>query len=147
MWYCAYSVTHFYDSCENMCALPNYHHQNGSMTRLPRFMVKWLSHETVVCVVWRTLSWVIVFNFCNFSNSRWDYPAWVTYGGSHKKVDMRAYLSNGEDAKWPLIVNSLWPSGAIWRQKYRPASAPSYYLNQCRFIIQGVLCHSPEVNF
>ena len=55
-----------------------------------------------------------------------------------------------------LFVNSLWPSGAIWR--YRSGStlaqvmacclmAPSHYLNQCWLIINEVLWHSSEGNF
>ena len=54
--------------------------------------------------------------------------------------------------KWPL-VNSLWPSDAIWRQGTESTlaqvmacclTAPSHYLNQCWLIISKILCHSSE---
>ena len=52
-------------------------------------------------------------------------------------------------------VNSLWPSGAIWRHGTRSTSAqvmaccltaPSHYLNQCWLIISKVLWQPPESN-
>ena len=53
------------------------------------------------------------------------------------------------------MINTLWPSDAIWR--HRPAStlakvmawclmASSHYLNQRYFLISEVLWHSPESN-
>ena len=53
------------------------------------------------------------------------------------------------------LVNSLWPSDAIWQHRSRSISAqvmawcltaPSQYLNQCWLVIKGDKCHSPESN-
>ena len=53
-------------------------------------------------------------------------------------------------------INSLWPSGAIWRQGFRSTlvqvmacclTAPSHYLNQCWLTICMVQWHSYEVSF
>ena len=55
-----------------------------------------------------------------------------------------------------FFFNSLWPSDAIWQQGSWSTlaqvmacclMAPSHYLNQCWFIIIGVLWHSPESGF
>ena len=55
-----------------------------------------------------------------------------------------------------VLVNSLWPSDAIWRHRSGSTlvqimvcclTAPSHYLNQCWLIISEVLWHSPEGNF
>ena len=55
-----------------------------------------------------------------------------------------------------MLLNSLWPSDAIWRHWTWSTlvqvmawclMAPSHYLNQCWLIISEVLWHSPERNF
>ena len=55
-----------------------------------------------------------------------------------------------------VLLNSLWPSDVIWRQRSRSTltrvmacclTAPSHYLNQCWLIISGVVRHSPDSNF
>ena len=73
-------------------------------------------------------------------------------------------LSLGQSCYYPTacevtpkdMVNSLWPSDTIWRQRSRSTlvqvmacclKAPSHYLNQCWLIISEVLRHSPEGNF
>ena len=54
------------------------------------------------------------------------------------------------------VINSLWPSDAIWRQRFGSPlaqvmacclTAPSHYLNQCWLMISEVLWHSAESNF
>ena len=54
-----------------------------------------------------------------------------------------------------VIINSLWPSDAIWRHKFGSAwsqimacclMAATHYLNQCSQPIDEVLWHSPESN-
>ena len=54
------------------------------------------------------------------------------------------------------MVNSLWPSDAIWRHRSGSTlaqvmawwlTAPSHYLNQCWLIMNGVLWYSPYNNF
>ena len=54
------------------------------------------------------------------------------------------------------LVNSLWPSDAIWRQGFRSTlvqvmacclTAPSHYLNQCWLIITKVQWCSSKGNF
>ena len=58
-------------------------------------------------------------------------------------------------ARTVYLLNSLWPSDAIWRQGSGSTlaqvmawclTAPSHYMNQCLLIICGVLHHSPEVS-
>ena len=53
--------------------------------------------------------------------------------------------------RYPTPINSLWPSGAIWRQRSGSTlvqvmacclTAPSHYLNQCWLIISEVSWHS-----
>ena len=55
-----------------------------------------------------------------------------------------------------MLVNSLRPSDAIWRQWSWTTlaqvmacclTAPSHYLNQCWLIIRGVLWHTSESSF
>ena len=55
-----------------------------------------------------------------------------------------------------LSINTLWPSGGIWRHWSRSTlaqimdyylTAPSYYRNQCWFLISEILWHSPGNNF
>ena len=59
---------------------------------------------------------------------------------------------------WQVNIefNSLWPSDAIWLRRSSSTlvhamacclTAPSHYLNQCWWIIRGVLWLSPETNF
>ena len=60
---------------------------------------------------------------------------------------------DGDNAK---LINSLWPSDAIWRQGSRSTlvqvvacclMAPSHYLNQCWPVISKIQLHSSDGNF
>ena len=67
------------------------------------------------------------------------------------------FLNNWHIFHEPMtLINSLWPSDAIWRQGSWSAMdlviicclmAPSHYLNQCWLITSWVLWHSPKTNF
>ena len=55
-----------------------------------------------------------------------------------------------------LSINSLWPTDAIFRHRSMSTlaqimvcrlTAPNHYLNQYWLIINGVLWHSPKINF
>ena len=57
---------------------------------------------------------------------------------------------------WHQLINSLWPSDAIWPHRSGSTLAkvmaccltvPSHYQNQCWLIISEVLWHAPERNF
>ena len=57
---------------------------------------------------------------------------------------------------YSLLLNSLWPSDAIWQQRSGSTlaqvkacclTAPSHYLNQCWLIISEVQWHSYQGNF
>ena len=65
-------------------------------------------------------------------------------------------LENSSGSLLLREINSLWPSGAIWRQGSRSTlvqvkacclTAPSHYLNQCRLTITKVQWCSSEGNF
>ena len=78
------------------------------------------------------------------------------HGNSHYKdntVIRQFYLYNGNSytGKTTSLINSLWPSDAIWRQRSGSTlaqvmacclMAPSHYLNQRWLIINEVQWHS-----
>ena len=70
------------------------------------------------------------------------------------KLQTRLPLTN--EISTGAIINSLWPSDAMWRQRSGSTlaqvmacclSAPNHYLNQCWLIIIKVQWHSSEPNF
>ena len=65
-------------------------------------------------------------------------------------------LVENKSALGQVVVNPLWPSGAIWRHKCESTlaqvmacclAASSHYLNQCYFITNKVQWHWFEGNF
>ena len=92
-------------------------------------------------------------------------PTYSTYHGFWCPGDERSHGISNHDidlvkARWlishTLRVNSLWPSGTIWRHRSGSTlaqvmacclTAPSHYLNQCWLIISTIQWHSSEGNF
>ena len=69
----------------------------------------------------------------------------------------RMVVKHSVSHRWGIsVLNSFWPSDAIWRQRSRSTlvrvmacclTAPSHYLNQCWLIISKIEWHSSEGNF
>ena len=79
--------------------------------------------------------------------------SWIR--GSHKTISF-ILVTDPRMILMLIYLNSLWPSGAIWRQVFWSTLAqvmasslttPIHYLNQCWLLISGVLWHSHESNF
>ena len=76
---------------------------------------------------------------------------------SRKLILWNRWVVTAQRVCWIFLeIISLWPSDAIWW--HRPWSTmaqvmawclmpPSHYLNQCLFIINDILWHSPKTNF
>ena len=71
-------------------------------------------------------------------------------------VDRYRWIHHWDQSICVYIINSLWPSDAIWRKRSRSTlaqvmacclTAPSHYLNQRWLIVSKVQWHSPEGNF
>ena len=72
-------------------------------------------------------------------------------------LDLQGQILKKLSPKWEVrLINSLWPSDAIWRKGSRSTlvqvmacclTAPSHYLNQCWLIISKIQLQSSDGNF
>ena len=65
---CIWLIRFFYDDCENMCTLFNFHHQIG-WSNDPIAIVLGLRHVTMVCAVWLSIPFCITGPYCNRPDS------------------------------------------------------------------------------
>ena len=100
----------------------------------------------------RTLTWVTIPCFRVQLIPRWTRDTFVKF----VLITSGALTGEVTGCKRNILVNSLWPSDTIRRQRSRSTlaqvmacclTAPSHYLNQCWLIISEVQWHSYWGNF
>ena len=123
-----------------------------------------LRSAAVMAVAWTNV-YSSFWHPCNFTDDAPDHwqlllqdtrihPDTIDWGNVMRCYPMAS--CNVKECKPSGMLNSLWPSDTIWRQRSGSTlaqamacclTAPSHYLNQCWLIISGVLWHSSDNNF
>ena len=114
------------------------------------FFVQENGFENVVCEIAAILSRGKLINKAFF---RWSHNMFDDF-----QQIIGYFAKSSVMGRWLFMntLNSLWPSGNIWRQRSGSTlaqvmacclTAPSHYLNQCWLIISKVQWHLSEGNF